>query len=88
MDFQFGGVGQVDQRAAARTNLVLYRAGAEPEFVAAPAEDGYLAEIRYFAECLLEDREPRVGTLAEAREVLTIVLAARHSLETGAVVSL
>jgi UDP-N-acetylglucosamine 3-dehydrogenase len=88
VDFKFGGVAQVDQRAAAQTGLVLYRQGAEPESLVPPAEDGYQAEIRYFANCLLEDRDPAQVTLAEAREVLNIVLAARQSLETGAVVAL
>jgi predicted dehydrogenase len=88
IDFKFGGVGQVDQRSDAQTTLTLYRPGAEPEFLTPPGEDGYLAEIRYFTNCLLEDRDPAIATLAEAREVLTITLAARQSLETGAVVSL
>jgi UDP-N-acetylglucosamine 3-dehydrogenase len=88
IDFQFGGVAQVDQRSAAQTTLALYRPGAEPELLKPPAEDGYQAEIRYFTNCLLEDHDPVMATLAEAREVLTIALAAKQSLETGAVVSL
>lgn len=88
LDFRFGGVAQVDERATAQTHLVLYRAGAAPEPLSAPAEDGYAAEIRYFVDCLLENRHPAVATLAEARDVLTIALAARQSLETGTVVAL
>ncbi len=88
LDFQFGGVAQVDQRAAAQSHLTLYRTGAEPEFPTPPAEDGYRAEIRYFTQCLLDKRDPAVATLAEAREVIAITLAAKQSLETGAVVSL
>jgi predicted dehydrogenase len=88
LDFRFGGVAQVDQRAAAQSELVLYRAGAAPEFPVPSAEDGYHAEIRYFTDCVLENRDPGVATLAEARDVITIVLAAKQSLETGAVVSL
>lgn len=88
IDFRFGGVPQVDQRAAARSDLVLYRQGAEPEVLNASSEDAYQAEIRYFARCLLEDRAPALATLAEAREVLTIVMAAQKALETGQVVSL
>jgi UDP-N-acetylglucosamine 3-dehydrogenase len=88
VDFRFGGVTQVDQRAAAQSDLVLYRAGAAPEFLKPPAEDGYHAEINYFTRCLVENRDPAVATLAEAREVIGIALAAKQSLETGAVVSL
>jgi UDP-N-acetylglucosamine 3-dehydrogenase len=87
VDFRFGSVTQVDQRGAARSDFVLYRPGAEPESLVVPAEDAYGAEIRYFADCLFRDRDPAVATLAEAREVLEIALAARQSLETGAVVS-
>jgi predicted dehydrogenase len=88
VDFRLGGVAQVDERAAAQTTLMLYRAGAAPERLPAPAEDGYTAEIRYFVDCLLGDRQPAVATLAEARAVLSIVMAARQSLETGAVIDL
>jgi len=88
VDFRFGGVAQVDERAAAHADLVLYRTGAEPEFMVPPTEDGYRAEIRYFTHCLLENRDPAVATLAEAREVIAIALAARQSIETSTVVSL
>jgi UDP-N-acetylglucosamine 3-dehydrogenase len=88
LDFQFGGVAQVDQRAAAQSHLTLYRTGAAPEFPTPPAEDGYRAEIRYFTQCILDKRDPAVATLAEAREVIAIALAAKQSLETGAVASL
>jgi predicted dehydrogenase len=88
LDFQFGGVAQVDQRAAAQSQCVFYRAGQAPEFPTPPAEDGYHAEIRYFTRCLLEDRDPAVATLAEAREVIAIALAAKQSLETGTVIRL
>jgi predicted dehydrogenase len=88
VDFRFGGVTQVDQRAAARSDLVLYRPGAEPELLKPSSDDAYQAEIRYFVQCLQEDRAPSLATLAEAREVLTIVMAAKESLETGQVVSL
>jgi len=88
LDFQFGGVAQVDQRAAAQSHLTLYRTGAAPEFPTPPTEDGYRAEIRYFTQCVMDKREPAVATLAEAREVIAIALAAKQSLETGAVVSL
>ncbi len=88
VDFSFGGVAQVDERAAGQTHLVLYRPETAPEHLQPPAEDGYVAEIRYFVHCLLEDCHPAVATLAEARDVLTIALAARQSLETGAAVEL
>jgi len=88
LDFQFGGVAQVDQRSAAQTTLALYLPGAGPAFLTPPAEDGYLAEIRYFTNCLLEKHDPAVATLAQARDVITIALAARQSLETGGAVRL
>jgi UDP-N-acetylglucosamine 3-dehydrogenase len=88
IDFRLGGVTQVDQRASAQSNLVLYRSGADPEVIVPLAEDGYRAEIRYFTQCLLENRAPAVATLAEARQVIAIAQAAKKSLETRVVVSL
>jgi predicted dehydrogenase len=88
VDFRLGGTTQVDQRDQAATELVVYRDGAEPEHPPVSGEDAYLAEIRYFVECVAAGRQPALATLSEARGVLEVALAARRSLETGQIVYL
>ncbi len=88
VDFRLGGTTQVDQRDQAATELVVYRNGAAPEHPPVPGEDAYLAEIRYFVECVARGQRPALATLAEARGVLEVALAARRSLETGGIVPL
>lgn len=88
IDFSSSITEQVDQRNLATTKLTLYREGTMPVSPVKPSEDSYLAEIRYFVNCLEQDCHPEIATLEEAREVILITLAARHSLETGTIVPL
>jgi predicted dehydrogenase len=87
-EYQYGG-GQSDPQAAARLHrLVLYRNGEQPRIPPCDEIDPYLAEIRYFVDCLDKGQTPAIATLAEARTVLGIALAARQSLETCRVVDI
>lgn len=88
IDFRFETETQVDKRDQANTRLVIYKNGKEPEFPSKPIDDGYLAEIKYFVDCLKQGCQPEIATLEEAREVIKIVLAAKHSLETGSIVTM
>ena len=87
-EFRLGGTQSDPSAAARRDGLVVYQAGQPPQFPACSDEDPYLAEIRYFVDCLDEGKSPTIATLAEARTVLEIALAVRRSLETGKVVRL
>ena len=88
IDFRSSTTNQVDQRNLAISELTLYRGDMEPTALIKPSEDAYLAEIRYFVNCLEQDCHPEIATLEEAREVILITLAAKQSLETGAIVPL
>lgn len=82
-EYQFGG-GQSDPAGKARLHrLVHYPHGQPAHEPACKEEDPYLAEIRYFVDCLDECRAPAVASLDEARDVLAIALAAKRSLESG-----
>lgn len=87
-EYQYGGI-QSDPQATARLHtLVAYLAGQPPQHPTCDETDPYLAEIRYFVNCLDRGESPTIATLSEARDVLQIALAARQSLETGQVISL
>ncbi len=88
IDFRFSTAKQVDRRDQAVSELTLYRQDKAPVSLSKPTEDSYLAEIRYFVNCLEQDCHPEVATLEEAREVILITLAAMRSLETGTIVPL
>jgi predicted dehydrogenase len=84
-EYRYGGA-QLDPAGAARKHsLVLYRAGQPPQYPVCEDVDPYLAEIRYFVDCLESAHAPATATLPEARAVLAIALAVRRSLETGKV---
>lgn len=87
-DYRFRVDGQVGERDSASTEFVVYRPGQPPESVACSQEDAYRAELAYFAQCASEGRHPTIATFEEAREVLEIALAARQSLESGALIRL
>ena len=87
-EYRFRVATQVHERAQALTELFLYRDGQPPQAPATTYEDGYIAEIRYFAQCLAENCKPAVATMEQAREVIRIILAAKRSLETGTVAAL
>jgi predicted dehydrogenase len=88
IEYDFRVAGQVDQRASAQNEFVLYRSGQAPEALASPDHDAYGAQINYFVACVRAGRAPTIATLAEARAVLSIALAAKESLETGRAVLL
>ena len=88
IDFRFSAEDQVDNRNRAKTELVLYQKGELPRHPQNNHEDGYLAEIRYFMECIKQDCHPEIATLEEARDVIKIASAVKYSLETGTVVNL
>ncbi len=87
-EYRFRVGGQVDERASAASELMLYRNGQAPKPLPCKDEDAYQAEIDYFIHCVQTQTPPTVATFAQAREVLEIALAARTSAETGQVVKL
>ncbi len=86
VEYRFRVLGQVGERAQAETELRLYRPGKPAETVPAETGDPYAREIAYYVSCLKAGQQPEVATLPQARDVLSIALAARQSMETGEVV--
>lgn len=58
-----------------------------PRVEEVPATDPFAEQIRHFARCVLEDREPLTSG-PEARRTLEVVVAAYRSAATGTVVNL
>lgn len=69
-------------RGEAETSLVKYlNAKDEPECIHVPLGDGYYNEIRYFADCVLNSKEPSVAPPEENIKVLGVIEAVKKSLE-------
>ena len=76
-------------RGEADCSLVKYMNGKdEPENINVPPGDGYYNEIRYFADCVLNGREPSVAPPEESIQVLRVIEAVKKSLEQEKEVSL
>jgi predicted dehydrogenase len=83
VEYRFRVHGQVDQRASAHTELMLYPIDDIPRAIPVVQYDAYVAELRYFISCIQRRESPTQATLAEARDVLQIALALGESLESG-----
>ncbi len=64
-------------------SIVLHRDGHEPETPTMTGNDGYLAELEYFLECIEQDKPPKTSTPQESREAIALALAERRSAQTG-----
>jgi predicted dehydrogenase len=85
--FRAGGV-QVDSRDAGGTSLLVHEAGQPARPLAFEAGDGYAAQAEVFVTCVRSGRAPTDGTPVQGRLAVATALAARRSIETGAVVKL
>lgn len=52
------------------------------------AGDAYNKQVEYFVECVRNNRQPALGTPAQARLAIAVSNAARRSLETGRVMQI
>lgn len=75
------GIIEINNKAT-RT-VIVQESGEKPMYPVLPKKDGYVAEIKYFINCILRNKEPEIVTPEDARFALELVLKARESLETG-----
>lgn len=88
IDFNFKVPGTAERREKAESSFVIYKGTAPPGYRKIVKKDPYGEEIRYFIECVKDDREPTVVTPEQAKLALRITLAGLKSIETGRVVKL
>lgn len=89
--------GTVEFNSRWEKSLAVYKPGEEVEYpevkveLQASAETGgnisdlggYFSEIRYFVDCVENDKMPTLATGESARDSLKVVLAEKRSIETG-----
>ncbi len=78
---------QVDSADAGQNSLLVYRPGQPPQPLACTPGDPYALEITAFVRAAQSGVAPANGTPAQGRLAVATALAARRSIETGAVVT-
>ena len=87
VDYRFSGAWHGSE-GGQQDDLAVFLAGQPPQHPSYSQVDAFAAEIEYFAECIMTGREPDMASLADARAVLEVNVAARRSAATGQVVEL
>jgi predicted dehydrogenase len=88
LEYRFRSAGNVQERDEAEDKLVYYPSdgvASEPE---SPAEDCFLAELRYFVDCVRAGTAPADCPTEGSLDVMRIMDASKRSAETGAAVEL
>ncbi|MCC6704095.1 MAG: Gfo/Idh/MocA family oxidoreductase [Thermomicrobiales bacterium] len=81
IEYDFRAGGRSLEEGEGTNRLTLFPAEGAPEVLAAEAVDPYLAECRYFVDCVRNGAPAERATPADARVALAVALAARESLE-------
>ena len=68
--------------------LQITEAGKKTRTVRLPATDGYAEEIRYFIDCVAQNRRPELAGVADGVTALAICRAEEQSIRTGRIVKL
>ena len=86
--YRSGFVRGDELRVQALSELTVHRPNRPPENLDKPGQDGYLAEIEYFADAVNQGSAPAIATMAEALDVLDVAMAVQKSLTSGEVIHL
>jgi len=72
----------LEDLGSAKNNLMLFKQGAVTQ-LQVPQDNPYANELRYFVDCVTQNKQPDIAPPQDSREVLRLVLAIQASLETG-----
>jgi predicted dehydrogenase len=75
--------GCIEYDSTGQNTLAVYRPGKEKEYPSIEYGDGYQRQIDYFIKCILENTEPDIVTLEDAKNALFLTLKSKESLEKG-----
>lgn len=88
LEFSFRVGGNVEQREQADSSLLLYANDGTITEPAVSKDDMYVAQLRYFVECVARKLSPAQCPPEETLEVMKIMRACQQSLSTGTPVHL
>jgi len=88
LEYTFRVGANVQERESAAHFFRLYKSdGAESE-PATSTEDPYVAQLRYFVECVADGQPPRLCPPEESYQVMRVMSALRQSAESGQLIAL
>ncbi|MGE5110976.1 MAG: Gfo/Idh/MocA family protein [Acidobacteriaceae bacterium] len=83
LEYGFRVAGNVESVSRAQNDFVLYLTGQPAQKIEIVDPDPYFTELQYFVNCIEKNEDAEMVPLSEVRQVLGVIEAARHSLETG-----
>jgi len=88
LEYTFRVATNVQDRDSASHFFRLYKNDGGESEPTASAEDAYVAQFRYFAQCVAERQPPRLCPPEESCQVMQVMSALRQSVDSGRVVAL
>ncbi|MGO8734069.1 MAG: Gfo/Idh/MocA family protein [Terriglobia bacterium] len=88
LEYTFRVATNVQDRDSASHFFRLYKNDGGESEPTASAEDAYVAQFRYFAQCVAERQQPRLCPPEESCQVMQVMSALRQSADTGRVVAI
>jgi len=87
LEYTFRVSANVQERESASHYFRLYKSGGESE-PATSSEDAYVAQLRYFVQCVAERQPPRLCPPEESCQVMQVMSALRQSADCGQIITL
>lgn len=87
LEYDFRVAGNMAERGEATNRLLFYTPQAPTQTLVTSDEDMYVAQLRYFADCVESGRDPAQCPPGESYEVMGLMDHCLDSLERGQVVS-
>jgi UDP-N-acetylglucosamine 3-dehydrogenase len=81
-DYNFSAGFNLENVSGAKRSAVLFRNGGQPEVLKIDEEDAYLRELRYFVECVRDNKPVSIALPSHSLYVLKVILAIQRSLES------
>jgi predicted dehydrogenase len=88
LEYTFRVGANVQERQSASHFFRLYKSDGRECEPTASTEDAYVAQFRYFVQCLAEGQPPRLCPPEESCQVMQVMTAARQSADSGRIIAL
>jgi predicted dehydrogenase len=88
VEYSYSAGATIADRPSGKTELKLWRQGQGKTAVALNAYDAYERQLRYFLDCVENNRKPEIITPEQSREVIAMIDALHRSADGKKIVYL
>jgi predicted dehydrogenase len=88
LEYTFRVGANIQERHQASHFFRLYKSDGAVNEPNASTDDAYVAQLRYFADCLAQGQPPRICPPEETCQVMQVMTASRQSAESGRIIAL